>query len=95
MNKYDKYDDDGIIDLAGAIVQTAIDDLDPDIGNGSFNYYGFYKRRQMGFEALRFVKSNWFKVLTLGLVDREKIFKTVDQNIYERRTKRNGTIKLK
>lgn len=90
MNKYDKYDDDGIIDLAGAIVQTAIDDLDPDIGNGSFNHYGFYKRRQMGFEALRFVKSNWFKVLTLGLVDREKIFKTVDQNIYERRTKRNG-----
>lgn len=90
MNKYDKYDDDGIIDLAGAIVQTAIDDLDPDIGNGSFNQYGFYKRRQMGFEALRFVKSNWFEVLTLGLVDREEIFKTVDQNICERRTKRNG-----
>lgn len=94
MNKYDKYNDDGIINLAGAIVQTAIYDLDPDVGNSNNNSLKV-RRRKMGFEALKFVKTEWFNLLTLGLVNKEKIFKIVDQNIYERRTKRNGTIKFK
>lgn len=94
-DKYDKYDDDGIINLAGAIVQTAVYDLDPDLGNKSLNGHANIQRYRAGLDALHFVRTNWFKLLTLGLIDQKKIFNMVDQNIYERRIKRNGTIKLK